>query len=185
MKITIITATMNAERVIRPMLMSVAAQTESCEHLIVDGGSTDKTREIVSEFTHATWIDAPGSSIFEAFNIGIKAATGARIVFLGSDDTLFDRGVIKSLSEIEDAADVLHCRVKFPYWPVRSDSTRMEAFAVKRGVFDVAGAFNTLNVYFADVEWQESLSGLGVTVEKTPITIALLAFGGVTCGKTP
>ena len=53
LKITIITVCYNSEKTIKTTLGSVANQTfEKIEHLIIDGGSTDKTISIVKKFSH-------------------------------------------------------------------------------------------------------------------------------------
>ena len=53
MKISIITVTLNSERTIRDTLNSVFSQTyKNIEHIIVDGGSNDKTRSILKDYTN-------------------------------------------------------------------------------------------------------------------------------------
>ncbi|GAB3512671.1 hypothetical protein GCM10027341_53690 [Spirosoma knui] len=90
-KITIITATYNAERFLQQSIESVLSQNFSnIEYIIIDGGSTDQTVDIIkrnsSKITY--WISETDKGIYDAWNKGISRATGEWIMFLGSDDLL-------------------------------------------------------------------------------------------------
>ncbi len=88
-RITIVTPVLNRVALIDGALDSVASQeVDDVEHLVVDGGSTDGTREKVLARSAARLIDAPGTSIYEALNIGIQAGTGDIVGHLNSDDRL-------------------------------------------------------------------------------------------------
>ena len=86
MKLSIITPVLNGESFINNCIESVRSQSGiEVEHVIVDGGSTDKTIKILNE-KECFYIDAPNSSIYEAINAGIKASSGEIIGFLNVDD---------------------------------------------------------------------------------------------------
>lgn len=92
MKISIITATYNSGRTVRDTLRSVLLQNYTdYEYLIVDGGSTDRTIDIVREYEplfggRMRWISEPDKGIYDAMNKGIGMATGDVVGFLNSDD---------------------------------------------------------------------------------------------------
>ncbi len=88
LKISIITATYNSEATIRHTLECIQNQSHPhIEHIIVDGGSTDQTMDIVATFPHvAKVICEPDQGIYDAMNKGILAATGDIIGILNSDD---------------------------------------------------------------------------------------------------
>jgi glycosyltransferase len=102
MKISIVTATYNSEKNISTCLQSVAGQThKNIEHLIIDGGSTDKTMEIVKSFPSVSkTVSEPDKGIYDALNKGIQLATGNIIGFLHSDDELAAPDTIQKIVEV-------------------------------------------------------------------------------------
>ncbi|MDE6175052.1 MAG: glycosyltransferase, partial [Duncaniella sp.] len=92
MKISIITATWNSGSTIRDTLESVLRQTYTqIEHIIVDGGSSDNTMDIVRELEplyqgRLRYVSEPDRGIYDAMNKGIAMATGDIIGILNSDD---------------------------------------------------------------------------------------------------
>ncbi|WP_347841434.1 glycosyltransferase family 2 protein [uncultured Draconibacterium sp.] len=104
MKVSIITATYNSQYHIADCLQSVAQQDYSnIEHIVIDGGSTDKTIEIVKSFsTVSRYISEADNGIYHALNKGIKLSNGDLIGFVHSDDMLAANDII---SKIVDAFD--------------------------------------------------------------------------------
>ena len=99
MKLTIITPTLNSDKSIAYTLNSVFIQTyKNIEHIIVDGGSTDNTLDIVNKHKiKQKIIIKKKSSIYEAINLGIKNSTGDYILVLNSDDFLNSPFTIKKI----------------------------------------------------------------------------------------
>jgi len=90
--ITVITAVFNGERFLEQAVMSVLNQSfEDFEYIIVDGGSTDGTLNIIKRYEDriACWISEPDSGIYDAWNKGVALARGEWIAFLGSDDAYY------------------------------------------------------------------------------------------------
>ena len=97
MKISIITISLNSEKTILYTLNSVRSQTyKRIEHIIVDGGSIDKTLPLIKKekLKNLKLFIKKKSSIYEALNFGIKKATGKWILILHSNDILNDPNVI-------------------------------------------------------------------------------------------
>ncbi|OJV15909.1 MAG: hypothetical protein BGO21_30530 [Dyadobacter sp. 50-39] len=89
--ITIITATYNADRFLVNLLESVVPQlSKNVELVLIDGGSTDKTIEIIEQYEQhvAYWISEKDAGIYDAWNKGLRNAKGDWIMFLGADDML-------------------------------------------------------------------------------------------------
>ena len=101
MKISIITPTLNSEKTIAYTLNSVFKQNfKKFEHIIVDGGSQDKTIKIIKKHKLKNKkVFLKKSSIYEAINIGIKKSTGDFILILNSDDILNSNSTLKEISE--------------------------------------------------------------------------------------
>jgi glycosyltransferase involved in cell wall biosynthesis len=87
MKFSIITATLNSGEHLEECIGAILAQRPfEFEHIIVDGGSTDATVSIARRFPHLTVIERPGSSIYEAWNVGLDVASGDLMGVCNSDD---------------------------------------------------------------------------------------------------
>lgn len=85
--VSVIIATLNAERYLGNALESIAKQSYSeYEILVVDGGSTDNTLTIAQSFSKVKVLLQEGKGLFDAWNQGIKSASGNYIAFLDSDD---------------------------------------------------------------------------------------------------
>ncbi len=96
--IAILIATMNRAGMLRDCLASCASQTEPPEFLaVIDGGSTDGTQDVIREFGSLVtwWLSEPDGGIFDALNKGLRhVAADAYVLVLGSDDRLYDDGVL-------------------------------------------------------------------------------------------
>ena len=92
MKISVITACRNSERCIRFAMESVLQQTyPDIEYLVVDGGSTDATVEIIKSFVpvfdgRLRWISEPDKGLYDALNKGLRMSTGEIVGLLHADD---------------------------------------------------------------------------------------------------
>lgn len=91
MKISIITATYNSIQHLRDVIESISQQTyPKIEYLVIDGGSTDGTVELLKQSNLVSHIiSEPDKGIYDALNKGIRLAIGDIIGFLHSDDTGF------------------------------------------------------------------------------------------------
>ena len=86
--ISIITATFNAEATVQDCLSSVQNQQDvSVEHIIIDGGSRNRTVNVVrSNGQVSRLISEPDDGIYDAMNKGIGLATGEIVGILNADD---------------------------------------------------------------------------------------------------
>ena len=101
-KVSIITPTFNAKALFEACVQSVAVQTyRNIEHVIVDGNSTDGTRELLVQLAdhhkHIRWVSEPDNGIYDAMNKGIRMSEGEWVYFLGSDDVLKNCDVLKNI----------------------------------------------------------------------------------------
>lgn len=108
-KISIITITFNSDKTLERTIQSIINQNyENLEYIIIDGGSTDHTIDIIRKYEEhiACWVSEPDKGISDAFNKGIRMSTGKIIGIINSDDGLCE-GALDTLSrEYEEDVDV-------------------------------------------------------------------------------
>lgn len=91
MKLSIITINFNDKEGLRQTFESIAAQSFSdFEHIVIDGGSTDGSADLIKEYAHklSYWVSEPDKGIYNAMNKGIAVAKGEYCYFLNSGDWL-------------------------------------------------------------------------------------------------
>ena len=100
MKISIITITFKAEATIERTLNSVLNQSyKNIEHIIVDGGSKDKTLDICKKFPHISKIiSEKDKGVYDAFNKGLKLASGDVIGFVNADDFFYSGNSVQEIA---------------------------------------------------------------------------------------
>lgn len=101
-KISVITACFNSEATVGDTVSSVNDQSYSnVEHVFIDGASTDKTVEVISECSRRDnlLLSEPDKGIYDALNKGIALATGDVIGFLHADDFFAHPGVLEKIGE--------------------------------------------------------------------------------------
>lgn len=95
--ISIITPCYNAAEHIRQTIESVLSQEGvTVEHIVVDGGSTDGTVEILKSYSHLNWISEKDEGQSDAFNKGLRKATAPLIGWLNADD-FYEPGALKQV----------------------------------------------------------------------------------------
>lgn len=98
--ITVITATFNAAKTISNAMQSIRSQSyPNIEWLVIDGGSTDETVDILknNEDTVDYWSSEADSGIYDALNKGVEHAHGDWILFLGADDRFAKEDVVATI----------------------------------------------------------------------------------------
>lgn len=102
LKISIVTISFNNENDIRSTIESVVGQTyDNIEYIIVDGGSTDDTINIVNEYINSISIviSEPDNGMYDAINKGIKISTGDIVGLIHAGDRLFNNQVIAKIAQ--------------------------------------------------------------------------------------
>ncbi|QKZ12242.1 glycosyltransferase family 2 protein [Spirosoma sp. KUDC1026] len=100
--VSIITITYNAGRFLERTVESVLRQTATdYEYIIIDGGSTDGTLDIVQRYEKhiSRWISEPDSGLYDAMNKGLHLATGDYVWFMNAGDELYDEETLQGLLE--------------------------------------------------------------------------------------
>ena len=100
MKLSIITVNLNNREGLQRTIDSVVSQTfRDFEWIVIDGGSTDGSRELIEQYADhfAYWVSEPDKGIYNAMNKGIKVAKGEYLQFLNSGDWLSSRNTLDSV----------------------------------------------------------------------------------------
>jgi len=110
--LSIITVSYNAELTIEDSIRSVLSQKdERIEYIVVDGASTDSTREIIQRYLDEinVIISEPDEGIYDAMNKGVRLSSGEYICFLNSDD-YYDNNILSDILLIlgRDRPDILY-----------------------------------------------------------------------------
>ncbi|WP_276499665.1 glycosyltransferase family 2 protein [Pontibacter litorisediminis] len=114
--VSIITIVFNGEKFLEQTIQSVINQTyPHIEYIIVDGGSTDGTIEIIKRYSGSIsrWISEPDQGISDAFNKGIRLATGQLIGIINADDW-FEPEAVAAVVDNYKPGCVLHGNLQ--YW---------------------------------------------------------------------
>lgn len=98
MKISVITPCLNAVNYIDRAIKSVLQQGKDVEHIIVDGGSTDGTLDILKKYPHLKWKSEPDGGQVDAMNKGFLRSCGDIIVYLNADD-YFEAGAFEHVRD--------------------------------------------------------------------------------------
>jgi len=134
MKVSIVTACFNAEKTLATTLESVRQQMlpagVELEHIVVDGGSTDGTVELVRKFADQQvkvrgegeqrnsysfrWISEKDKGLYDAINKGIRMATGDIVGICNADDILADDDTIARIAQaFGDDVDATWADIRF------------------------------------------------------------------------
>ena len=92
---------MNCRETLEDCIQSVAHQTATKEHVLIDGNSTDGTLQLIEQYSDhfSSTISEPDRGIYDAMNKGIGIATGEVIGFLNSDDFYPNSVVLEKVAQ--------------------------------------------------------------------------------------
>ena len=123
-KISVITITFNSAATLEETILSVTSQDyPDLEYVIIDGGSTDGTLDIIRKYKDKIQIvvSEPDRGISDAFNKGIARATGEIVGIINSDDILLPGALQKVADSYDPKVDVYSGHILF--WDVDTDET--------------------------------------------------------------
>ena len=186
---SIITVVFNGEKFLKETILSLANQTcKDYEYIIIDGGSTDSTLDIIKGNSHLIdyWISEKDNGLYDAFNKGMSVAQGNFIGIINSDDVYTPRAleIIKNyildnnnidfiFGSVKKHWGVLHGykpeKIKYSWGFYSSHST---GFFIKRDSARQVGLYNIKYKYHADYDFfyrmivKEKLRGISTKKEE-------------------
>ncbi len=116
--ITVITVVFNGEKYLEETILSVINQTyDNVEYIIIDGGSTDGTLNIILKYEYALdyWVSEKDKGIYDAMNKGIDLTTGDWINFMNGGDSFYRSNILEKIHLNKIQADVVYgdCEVTY------------------------------------------------------------------------
>ncbi|MDD9148842.1 glycosyltransferase [Sporolactobacillus sp. CQH2019] len=198
-KISIITITFNSEKTLERTINSILDQEyENLEYIIIDGGSQDGTLEIVKKYQKNIdyFISEMDQGISDAFNKGIKQATGEIIGIINSDDGLCSDALATLAKAYEDDVDVYRGNVMlwhedtsrkimeipslhFSNIPIMVNVSHQSTF-IKRKAYDKYGMYNIEYKNAMDLDLLMRFERAGAKFKYVDAPLAYFTFGGVT-----
>lgn len=160
-KISIITAVFNNEKFLEKSINSVLSQTyENIEYIIIDGGSTDGTLDIIKKYDDRIdyWVSEKDSGVYDALNKALRVCKGEYICVLNGDDYYKKHALEKSLGEIEKTnSDYCIANARFvnaksvmkPIFPLKEGFIYQEmpyphvSLVAKKEIYEKVGFFDT------------------------------------------
>lgn len=109
--LSVITVVYNNVADIGRTLLSVLNQTYAqIEYIVVDGGSTDGTLEIIKTYQNriSKLVTEPDKGIYDAMNKGLALATGDYVIFMNSGDEFYANDTVEKVFATTDAADIYY-----------------------------------------------------------------------------
>jgi len=198
-KISIITVSYNSGKTIEETIKSVISQDYyNLEYIIIDGGSDDNTLEIVNKYGTkiSLVISEPDKGISDAFNKGIKHATGDLIGIINSDDLLV-AGALKKIAEAFDGKTDVY-RGGVIIWNDKKDTKFRERPSMKfpiipwfihnahQGTFVTPQAYNRFGLFRTDFRYMMDIDLLtrfykaGAVMKELNFDVGVFRLGGVT-----
>lgn len=199
-KISIITITYNSEKTLEETVQSVISQDyPNLEYLIIDGGSKDRTLDIVEKYRDkiSFVISEPDRGISDAFNKGIRYATGEIIGIINSDDLLLP-GALKTIAENYDPkvgvyrGNTIIWNDKTNFKVVAKPTMIFSLYSFKRRIichqstfvtkeaYEKVGTFKESFKYMMDADLLVRLYNNGIFFKYVPSDLAMFRMGGVT-----
>lgn len=197
--ISIITVSYNAVNTIEETILSVINQNfEDYEYIIIDGGSTDGTKDIIEKYEDkiSFWVSEPDKGIYDAMNKGVRYTEGEYIYFLGADDIFIDNLVLGKVNDfLINKSNVYYGNVifkkrnklydgKFNLFKIVTRNISHQSIFYPKKVYDEF-EYNTAYKIFADYDLNLKLFNHKLfQFEYMPLTIALFNDEGASGTNT-
>lgn len=198
--VSVITVVYNGAETLERTILSVAAQTYGpVEYIVVDGGSSDGTLDIISKYQeHITrWISEPDQGLYDAMNKGIRLARGEHLWFINSGDEIAGPDVLEKVFGQQEDADFYYGetivvdnqgqvignrRLTPPAHLTWKDFKRgmlvsHQSVIVRRSVCDY---YDTTYRFSADFNWVLSALKRSEKISNTQLVLSRFLEGGLT-----
>jgi len=199
--LSVVTITYNSAATLERTIQSVLNQTyEHVEHVIIDGGSTDATIDIIRRYEDrlSYWHSQGDAGISDAFNLGIAATRGDYIALVNSDDWMSnDQAELAAAALADSDAAFIFGRLAFHssdgrlIYIIAGDPDYQRAIryrmpgvnhptvVVRRPAYQKVGLFNTTRRIAMDYDWLIRADFAGLQGEYEPRLLGHMSEGGI------
>jgi len=198
--VTVITAVRNGRETLEHNLLSVLEQSHSpVEHVLVDGGSTDGTLELIRRYApHLRYVSGPDRGIYDAMNKGLALVPDPEsyVIFLNADDAFAGRDTVERVMRAATGEDLIYGLLErfdaeLDYRDVigREVAARdlvlgmrchHQALLCRRRAFDLVGLFDLRYRIAADYDWVvRAFLHPGLSRRHVPEVVAVMQRGGL------
>lgn len=193
--VSIVTASFNALTGLRRTVESVAAQSmRDFEHIVVDGGSADGTRDYLESMGRSVrWISEPDNGIADALNKGIEMARGSYVIVLQADDEFLNRDSLNEVApSLDGKSDIVACDIlfgegpgarrlhsSFPALRLTFKAIYHQGVFTSRALFTRIGGFDPSFRIAMDYEFLLRASRSGCRISKCDVVLSRMADGGI------
>ena len=210
--ISIITVCWNSQKTIERTIKSVLSQKfTDYEYIIVDGGSTDSTINIIKEYQplfegKLKYNSEPDKGIYDAFNKGIKQATGEYVWLVNSDDYIeenaiqdiydfsqtyknSEKPIISAIMNVRDEKENLLYQVKSSPEKVEAAyknntmGTIHPATIVPKRIYDIVGLYDINYKIIGDIDWFKRAYKANMPIAFLKKELTNFSTGGVSTGS--
>lgn len=207
--LSIITVCFNSVKTIERTFKSILNQQyDNYEYIVVDGGSTDGTIDLIKKYEHLfihrmKWKSEPDKGIYDAFNKGITRASGQYIWLVNSDDYIQPGALvlIENIIAENNMPDVISGVVRFvkngkllKHWSYNSVTSEKEfrkkrlgvahpATIVKKETYEKWGIYDPEFHIAGDIDWFLTVKEKNATFVFSDEELTNFSEGGISCKK--
>ncbi len=198
-KISVVTISYNSKDTIEKTINSVISQDyDNKEYIVIDGGSKDGTTDIIRQYSSdiSFFVSEPDNGISDAFNKGIRHATGDLIVLINSDDYLLPEALKNVAQHFDTSTDIFCCNLllwnentgekriikpstDYPTMPFFRRPAHQGAFITK-ALYERIGCYDTEIRYAMDLDFLMRATKHHAIFKHVDINVAVFRLGGAT-----
>lgn len=197
LKISIITISYNSVKYIEQTIQSVVSQTWlDKEYIVVDGGSTDGTVDIIKRYADKIdhWVSEPDHGIADAMNKGLALASGDFVIFLHSDDYFVDENSLSAAAQfLSGEYDIFLFNIYlsrngrrrlyrprgFNWWMNFKTGVYHQSAICAKALFEKTGNFDTLFNIGMDYDLFLRAYRLGLKASKKDSVLTVMRLEGI------
>ena len=202
-KLSVITIVYNNVVAIERTMLSVLNQTYlNIEYIIIDGASTDGTKEIIQKYKEriAKFISEPDKGLYDAMNKGLALATGDYVLFMNSGDEIYASETVSEVFATAPSGDIYYGETEMfdENWnslgqrrhhaPEHFDwhsfkfgmNVSHQAIYIKRSLTE---PYNLAYKYSSDIDWILKAAKKSSNIVNTHLYVAKYLVGGISKQK--